>query len=396
MAGRASARRFPPGLVLGAAGFCASISWQIVVPFLPLRLAHIGYAPAQIGLLIGLYSLTMALVELQAGTLVAAAGRRWALLGGYAANALCLAVLAAAGTRAVVAAALPAVGAARGAIFPPLHATVADSTTVESRGRAFGTFWACTAFAALAGPAIGGLAAGRYGDGAPFALAGLFSLAALPIIAAKAAPRQRTIAGRPSIADLTAFLAQPAVALLGGAILLWYSVAGIWTTFLPLYASRHGVPVVTIGWMFTAQGCAYVLMQVPTGRLITGPRGRWMAAVGIAGASSAALCVPLLHAALFFFAAALLYGASTGLLPVTFSTLLTWHAPAARYTTAMSVYNSAIDFGLFAGPLLGAAVSAAAQNVAAPFLLALPLGLAAVLMSVQPVHAAPAAAPASQ
>lgn len=396
MSGQVSRRRVVPSLALGVAGFCASISWQIVVPFLPLRLAHIGYTPAGIGVLISLYSLTMALVELGAGVLVAAAGRRWALLGGYTANAAFLALLAVTRLRTVVAGALPAVGAARGVMMPPLHAAVADSAAAEARGRAFGVFWVCTAFAALAGPATGGFAAGRYGDGAPFALAALFSLAALPIIAPKTAPRERRAAAGPSFGTLAAFLSEPPIALLAGAIFLCYSVAGLWTAFLPLYASRHGVSVVVIGWMFAAQGFAYVGMQLPTGRLIAPERAKWLVGAGIAGMSGAALAVPLQHSAPFLLAAAVVYGTAVGLLPVTFTTLLTWHAPPARYTAAMSVYNSAIDFGLFAGPLLGAAASAATRTIAAPFMLALPLGLAAAALGSQAAAAAAAPAAASQ
>jgi hypothetical protein len=59
----------------------------------------------------------------------------------------------------------------------------------------------------------------------------------------------------------------------------------------------------------------------------------------------------------------------------------------------MSVFNSAIDLGLFAGPLLGAAV--AWFSVAAPFLLALPLGLAAVAIDLRAPRQTPSVAPAS-
>lgn len=78
----------PPALALAAAGFCTGASWQVVAPILPLRLARLGYGPAEIGLLIGLMSLAMALVELQAGVINAAIGRHRSLLGGYTVNAL--------------------------------------------------------------------------------------------------------------------------------------------------------------------------------------------------------------------------------------------------------------------------------------------------------------------
>src|SRR5690348_13864645 len=144
MTASAPRRRLPPSLALGVAGFCTSISWQIVLPVLPLHLSHIGYSPAAIGLLVSVFSLSMGLVELQAGMIAAAIGRRWSLVGGYLVNALCLNLAAIARARGMVAASLAAVGGARGLLMPPLQATVADSASAETRGRAFGVFWLCS------------------------------------------------------------------------------------------------------------------------------------------------------------------------------------------------------------------------------------------------------------
>jgi len=370
---KTASRRWAPSLALGAAGFCASISWQIVVPILSLHLAHLGFSFAEIGVVVGVFSLSMGLVELQAGVIAAAVGRRRQLLGAFAANALCLAAAAAGQSRAFVAVALAAVGAARGVLVPPLHATVADSATPENRGRAFGTFWLCTSFAALTGPALGGVIAARAGERAPFVAGALFSLAAIPLLAGRPMPGRG--AGRASFRDFIAFLSTGSVTRLGAAILLCYSVAGIWTTFLPLYASRQGVSVLFIGWIFAIQGGMYAVMQVPTGRLIARDHGRWLMLAAIAGTAGTELAIPFLHGLPALLAAGAVYGTAWGIMPVTFATLMTRRIPADQNTAAMSVYNSAIDLGLFAGPLLGAAVTR--WSLSAPFLLALPLGLAA-------------------
>src|SRR5579864_903291 len=371
----ASGRR-APALILGGAGFCASMSWQVVLPILSLHLAHLGFSLAGIGLVVGTFSLTMGLVELLVGAVAAAFGRRVTLLGGFAANALCLAVTALGHSRALVAAALAAVGAARGILVPLLHATVADSTTPEGRGRAFGAFWLYTSFAALAGPAIGGFVAARTGERAPFVLGALFSLAAIPLMAGRPMPGR--IAGGTSFRDFTAFLSTASVARLGVAILLCYSVGGIWTTFLPLYASRQGVSVLFIGWVFAIQGGMYAMMQLPTGRLVARDHNRWLMLAAIAGTAGTELAIPLVHGLPLLLAAGAVYGAAWGIMPVTFAVLMTRRVPPDQYTAAMSVYNSAIDLGLFAGPLLGAAVTR--FGLTAPFLLALPLGLAAAVI----------------
>jgi MFS family permease len=364
------------------------MSWQAVVPILSLHLAHIGFSLAEIGLVVGVFSLSMGLVELQAGVISAAVGRRRQLLGAFAANALCLGVAAIGNARALVAVALTAVGAARGVLVPPLHATVADSATPEDRGRAFGTFWLFTAFAAITGPAIGGFAAARAGERAPFVAAALFSLAAIPLLARWPMPGR--IPGGASFRDFIAYVSTPSVARLGIAVLLCYSVGGIWTTFLPLYAAQQGASVLDIGWIFAIQGGMYAAMQVPTGRLVARDHGRALLFAAIAGTGGTVLAVPLLHAVPPLLAAGAVYGTAWGIMPVTFAVLMTRGVAAEQYTAAMSVFNSAIDLGLFAGPLLGAAAGAAAVRlaggqhvvqtggIAAPFLLALPVGLAAL------------------
>jgi predicted MFS family arabinose efflux permease len=361
-------------------GFCSNVSWQVVVPVLPLHLSNIGYTTAQIGVLISLISLAMGIVELQAGLIAAAIGRRWALIAGFSANAVGLVLAGNARTLGMVASALAAVGAAKGTVVPPLHATVAESSTAETRGRTFGIFWFLASTAALTGPAIGGLVATKYGGRAPFYLGAAFCAAALPIAAAVGA------AGRPSprasFTSIRELVRNAGVLRLCTATLLCFGIMGIWTAFLPLYISRQGISVAVIGWVFTIQGFLYALMQIPTGRLVHRISEARLAVIGVAGIGGVVLLVPLLHSSSAFFGAAAVYGCAFGLIPVTFATLITRLVAPDKYTTAMGVYNSAIDLGLFVGPLLGGA-AAAALGPSASFFVVLPLGLAAVIVTLR-------------
>ena len=100
-----------------------------------------------------------------------------------------------------------------------------------------------------------------------------------------------------------------------------------------------------------------------------------------------ALLIPLIHSPTFFLAAGAIYGSAFGLIPVTFATLITELAPRDKYIAAMGVYNSAIDFGLFIGPLMGG-VAAIFRDIA-PFFLALPLALIAIIMTPNSTEARP-------
>jgi len=369
--------------LLAAAGFCGNMSWQLVLPVLPLHLARIGYAPAEIGALISVLSLVMGTVELEAGPIATAVGRRAALLAGFSGNAICRVLTSVARSAGAVASALGAVGAARAVFVPQLQAAVAESGTPSTRGRMFGMYWFGASVATLAGPALGGGVAAQHGDRAAFYLAAGFSVLALPMVATVAG--RRGALPRSSLREVKVVLSHGAVLRLCGACLLCFAITGLWSTFLPLHMARQGISVSVVGWVFTVQGSVYTLLQAAIGRMIGHRRADWLAPAGIVGMSAAAFVVPFLRTPAEFLALGACYGASFGVIPVTFATRVTGFLVRDHFTTAMGVYNSAIDYGLFLGPLLGGAL--ALVGPAAPFALALPLGLAALLLSVNAADA---------
>jgi len=376
-------------VLLGAAGFLTAISWQVVIPVLPLHLSRIGYTASQVGLLASLISLATGLVELQVGRIVAALGRRWTLIAGIVANAACMILVAQARAAGAMAASLAAVGGARATLSPPLQAAVADTASSEARGRAFGVFWFWTSVSFLTGPALGGLVAALYGDRMAFYLGSAFGLLALPIvIAVTGSGRSRLGRTRPSAPAPSPWevLKDRTILQLCLANHLYYSFAGIWTTFLPLYMASQGLSVAIVGWVFTIQGLTYALVQIPAGRLAdrVGP-GR-LIIPGMIGRGLVSLLAPLYHAPATFLIAGAIYGFAGGVIPVTFTAHLPRLVPRQKYTTAMGVYNSSGDLGFFVGPALGGV--AAVSGLAAPFYLTLPLAMAAVVIGMSGLAAA--------
>ncbi len=369
--------------LLGAAGFLVAISWQVVLPVLPLHLSRIGYSAAQIGTLVSLLSLAMGIAELEVGRIAEMLGRRWTLLGGLLANTAAMAWMAVARAWGPVGGALSSIGAARAMMWSPLHASVADAASHETRGQAFGVFWSLTSVGFLAGPAIGGAVAARYGDHSVFYLGAAISLGALPVVVAITNPARPTLRVTASAAGEV--LRDRGVFRICLANHLHYAITGIWSTFLPLYAATQGLTVLTIGEVFAVQGLAYALVQIPTGRLAD----RWgperLVLPALVGRAVLSLLVPLLHTIPAFLLAGALYGLAGGFVPVTFSTLVARRVSREHYTTAMGVYNSSGDLGFFAGPLAGGA--AALLGILAPFFLCAPLGAAAIITGLSVVAA---------
>jgi len=359
----------------GAAGLLTAISWQVVIPVLPLHLSRVGYSPAQIGVLAGLLSLAMGLVELEVGRIAAAFGRRRTLMGGLALHAVALVWAANARAAAAVGLALGAIGSARATMWTPLMAGIAEEAAARTRGRTFGVFWSVTSLGFLLGPLLGGYIASLHGTRAAFYLGTALSLLGLPVVLAVTDPG-RSAASVPRVRPWEA-LRDQCFAQLCLANHLHYAVSAIWTTFLPLYAVKQGLSVLVVGEIFAIQGLTYTLCQIPTGRLADRIGPERLIVPAVIGRAAVSIIVPLLHAQGAFLLMGAAYGLFGGLVPVSFTTVITRITPRERYTTAMGVYNSSGDLGFFVGPLLGGA--AALLGIAAPFFLCAPLGAAAWL-----------------
>jgi MFS family permease len=374
-------RVIPRSLLLGAGGFLVAISWQVVMPVLPLHLSKIGFTPSQVGILISLLSLAMGLVEMQVGRIEWIFGRRKTLIGGLAANAACMVFVAHARMAALVGSALSGVGVTRAAFWPPLHAAVADTASAEKRGQAFGAFWFWTSVAFMTGPIIGGVVAAHFGDWAAFYLGAIFSLIAIPIAIMVTTPGRP--AAEPHTARAGTVLRDPLIFRLLLVNHLYYAAAGIWMTFLPLYIAQQNLSVVVVGWVLTVQGLTYALVQLPTGRLADRVGAHRLVFPAVIGRAVIPPLVPLLHftTPAAFIMIGGLYGLVGGLMPVTFTTLLARIVPRDKYTTAMGVYNSSGDLGFFAGPLIGGA--AALLGIWAAFYAALPIGVAAAVIGLR-------------
>jgi MFS family permease len=158
---------------------------------------------------------------------------------------------------------------------------------------------------------------------------------------------------------------------------LFYATTGIWSTFIPLYMVHLKLSVVTIGWLFTLQGLTYALVQIPTGRFADRIGPEHLILPGVIGRALLVAMVPLLHGVGVLLVAAAAFGLFGGVIPVTFTMLIARFSSREHYTSAMGVYNSSGDLGFFVGPLLGGI--AALTGILGAFLLAVPLGIAAVL-----------------
>ncbi|HUY75526.1 MAG TPA: MFS transporter [Ktedonobacterales bacterium] len=135
--------------------FTDTLAWGLF----PLYFVQRGLSPAAIGLLVGLYTSSWAMLQIFTGRLTDRIGRKWPIVVGMELAAVGIAIVALSGALAgwVVGALMMGVGMAL--LYPTLLATVSDVARPRWRGTSLGVYrlWRDSGYA-IGGLAIGGLA----------------------------------------------------------------------------------------------------------------------------------------------------------------------------------------------------------------------------------------------
>jgi len=160
-----------------ATGFVYIYGLGSVLAFLPAYGTDRGLSPRGVGLLVGAYWIARVLGSLVAGRVSDVVGRRAVLVPAMA--------VAAGGAALLIAPVGPwtlffgaaALGLSAGASAPSCIGLIADHASAADRGIAMGLFEAACGASILVSGVVGGYAAAALGGEAPYAIAGLVSLA---------------------------------------------------------------------------------------------------------------------------------------------------------------------------------------------------------------------------
>lgn len=332
----------------------------IVLPVLALHVGSLpgGADPLLVGIALGIYGLTQALLQVPFGWASDRFGRRQAVVAGLVVFAAGSFVAAMATDVHVLIAGRALQGA--GAISAVVMALVADLTRDEVRTRAMaiigmsigGTF----ALSLVAGP----LLAPWISVGGLFALTGVLALLAAAVFlqALPELPR-RPASVKPPADALSRVLRDPLLARLNLGIFALHALLTLLFLHVPpalrdagLPASRHWqvyLPVVLVAF-----GLVWPLVRRfdTPGRakpLLIGAIGALLAAQLLLLLGSSSLSLLVLGLVVFF--------AAFSLLEAALPSLTTRVAPASIKGTATGVFTTAQFLGIFAGGALGGAVA---------------------------------------
>ncbi len=348
---------------------------MVAQPVLPLYLQERGLPPVEVGLLVGIMSLSIIATELGAMTVSRRLGRRGTILLGSLGGAAAQLWFAFAATRPEWYLSRLLFGAFRGLLWPVLFAEVADATPPGRHGRAFATFWLYFGVGLLAGPWIGGWIADAVNLRAPLVLSAGLALVPLALGGTISARRDAPVSLGASLRALRRRREVVSVWILNA---LHTTIYGLFSTFLPLYATTQGLSASQIGLLFAAGSATFTAAQLPAGRMLEErPVLARLAPIYLARAAAMA-AIPLAHTFAGLLALNGLIGIVGAVVPAALSARLAAVTTPAQSVVAMGAHNAAADVGFFVGPVIGGIV--ADYGLAWPFVITLPIAAGATVL----------------
>ncbi|TYB42086.1 MFS transporter [Actinomadura chibensis] len=365
---------------LYAAGFTTAFGAHGIAANLGGRSGDAVTSLLVLGGLLALYDGAEVLLKPLFGTLADRIGARPVLVGGLVAFAAASAVYVAADEPGWLWAARLGQGAAASAFSPSASALVARLNPAAKHGRAFGGYGFYKSIGYTLGPLLGGVLVWAGGLRLLFAVlaalgAAVAGWAVLAVPAVPPLPRARQ-----TVVDLARRLADPAFLAPTAALAAATAALSAGVGFLPVSGRAAGLGTVVTGAAVSVLALCAALVQPRAGRAFDD--GRLTARSGVTAgllATAAGLGCAALPGLAGLLAAAALIGAGTGLItPLGFAALAA-ATPRERLGQTMGAAELGRELGDAGGPLLVAAVAAAA---------ALPWGFAA--LAVVLAAAAPA------
>jgi len=360
--------------------FLVMVGFGIIIPVLPFYAEALGASPAQLGMLMAVYSFMQFLFAPMWGRISDRIGRKPVILTGIFGLSLSFFMLALSTEVWMLFAARVIGGALSAANMPTVMAYVADITTEEDRSKGMGIIGAATGLGFIFGPAIGGVFTNISLD-APFYIAGVLSFFTVILVAVVLRESlhygnhsRQTPAQKQSLRDV---IRGPFATLYFLQFFITVSLAGLEATFAYFAAARAGLDAVSLGYIFMIMGLASAAVQGNMG-ILTKKFGE--VRIIQAGIIISAFGFALILFTYNFFTAAIflaIFGVGNGVIRPSVSSLLTKGAKAG-YGSATGYLSSFDSLGRIIGPVLGGFLYSVSMDL--PYLSGILLSMVALAM----------------
>lgn len=378
-------RKALPGGVwaLGFVSLFMDVSSEMIHALLPVYLVgSLGATMLAVGVIEGVAEATAQVVKVFSGALSDRLGRRKPLaLAGYGLAALTKPVFPLAGTLGWIVAARFVDRVGKGIRGAPRDALVADLTSAENRGAAYGLRQTLDTVGAFLGPGIAVALMWATADNIPLVFWAALVPAAISVALLALYVREPR---RPGGGRVRAPLSRAAMARLGrgywmvvGAASL-FALAKFSEAFLVLRADFAGLTPALIPLVLVVMNVVYAVAAYPAGAWSDRAGRVPVLAVGVVLLVAGDLTMALAPGLFGAFAGIALWGASMGFTQGAFAALVADSVPQALRGTGFGVLNLATGLATLAASVLAGLIWDAA-GPGATFLTGAGLGLAALL-----------------
>jgi MFS family permease len=347
-------------LLICAVGIFSFISYNMVrMPALSLFAESLGASPERIGLIVSVSTLTGVLLKLPSGALSDIYGRRFLLRIGVVAFGLPPFLYPFINDVNALTALRFVHGMATAIFAPSALATVAELYR-EQRGRALGTYTACTQSGALLGPFLGGYLVHTVGFSTAFVTAGVFGCIGMALFYSLhldvATPPRNGKGLSPVLSEMWkgfAAVAQNTKVLITSVTDAAKMIAnGALMAFLPLYGVSAGLNAGEVGLLFTVQAFTSFFSKPIMGRVSDRVGRQPLILLGLLICAATFVYIP--HVSMFPVLLMLSAGFGFGEAVVSSSSsaLVADSSEFKRLGAGMGMQGTIMDIGHASGPLL--------------------------------------------
>ncbi|KMK78057.1 MFS transporter [Alkalihalobacillus pseudalcaliphilus] len=363
--------------ILFAIMFLVMVGFGIIIPVMPFYAEELGASPAQLGLLMAVYSLMQFIFAPMWGKLSDRIGRKPVLLIGIAGLSFSFFLMAFASSLLMLFIARIVGGILSAANMPTVMAYVADVTDEENRSKGMGIVGAAVGLGFVFGPGIGGIFSGTNLT-IPFVLAGISSLVTFLLVLTvlkESLPANEKGKSTRKRLPFKAALQGPTANLFLLQLFVTLSLAGLEATFAYYAFAKAGLGTVQLGYIFMIMGFAGALVQ---GGLVGRLTKKWgegkVIQLGIATSALGFFLILFIDS---FITAAIylsIFGIGNGFIRPSVSSLITKRAQSA-YGQVTGLLSSFDSLGRILGPPLGGMLFIVAIQL--PFIVGIGLSLIA-------------------
>ncbi len=352
-------RRLAVPVLLPSAVF--GIGQGAAVPVVALQARELGASVGAAGLIVALLGLGLVLGDLPAGRIVARIGERSAVLLGSAVGAVGAALSLLSWTPVVLGIGVGLYGVANAVWALARQAYVVETVPIALRARALSAIAGLNRLGTLIGPFLGAAVVHLLGPRGGFLVELVAIVVAGALMAAMPAVDADRRTARPAQTLRSVLVTHRRVLrTLGTGALVMGAARASRNAVLPLWADHIGLDAVTTSLLFGVGAAVDVALSYPAGRWMD-LRGRRPVAVGSLVAFAAAhVALPFTGGVITLGAVAMLMGVANGLSNGLIMTLGADAAPQDGRAEFLGAFRLCHDVGALTGPLLLAAVTAAA------------------------------------